>query len=190
MRASIGQIYYFEDRRVTLTGIPETNKSSDIIAELSGTVSNWSANAGMTWDIERHNSSKHNLSLHYENQNDAIFNLGYSRRRQTPTNPEPLEQTDVSFVAPVGKKFTLIGRWNYSLEQERDLETIAGLSYDSCCWSMIVAVQRNLIQSSTVEEEYNNSILFQLVLKGLGSVSGDSAVDKLRQSIQGFRESY
>ena len=29
MRASIGQIYYFEDRRVTLTGTPETSKSSD-----------------------------------------------------------------------------------------------------------------------------------------------------------------
>ena len=190
MRASIGQIYYFDDRRVTPTGIPETSKSSDIIAEVSGTVSDWTANAGMTWDIERHNSSKHNASLHYETDNNAIFNLGYSRRRQTTTNIEPLEQTDVSFVAPVGNQFMLIGRWNYSLEQERDLETIAGLSYDSCCWSMIVALQRNLVQSSTIDEDYNTSILFQLVLKGLGSVSGDSAVDKLKQSILGFSNDY
>ncbi|UCB53943.1 MAG: LPS assembly protein LptD [Thiotrichales bacterium] len=190
MRASIGQIYYFDDRQVTQTGIPETSKSSDIIAEINATVSNWSANAGMTWDIERHNSSKHSASLHYENENNAIFNLGYSRRRATTTNIEPLEQTDVSFVAPVGRKFTLIGRWNYSLEQERDLETIAGISYESCCWSMIVALQRNLVQSSTIDEDYNNSILFQLVLKGLGSVSGDSAVDKLKQSILGFKSEY
>jgi len=190
MRASIGQIYYFEDRRVTPTNIPATSKSSDIIAEIGGTVSNWSANAGMTWDIERHNSAKHNASLHYESDNNAIFNLGYSRRRLTPANIEPLEQTDVSLVAPVGRNFTLIGRWNYSLEQERDLETIAGISYESCCWSMIVALQRNLVQSSTVDEDYNNSILFQLVLKGLGSVSGDSAVDKLKQSILGFRDEY
>lgn len=153
-------------------------------------MSNWSANAGMTWDIERHNSAKHNASLHYESDNNAIFNLGYSRRRLTPANIEPLEQTDVSLVAPVGRNFTLIGRWNYSLEQERDLETIAGISYESCCWSMIVALQRNLVQSSTVDEDYNNSILFQLVLKGLGSVSGDSAVDKLKQSIIGFRDEY
>jgi len=55
---------------------------------------------------------------------------------------------------------------------------------------MIVALQRNLVQSSTVDEDYDNSILFQLVLKGLGSVSGDSAVDKLKRSIQGFREEY
>ena len=190
MRASIGQIYYFDDRRVTPTGIPATSKSSDIIGEISGTVKNWTANAGMQWDIERHNSSKHNASLHYESGDNAIFNLGYSRRRETPTNIEALEQTDISFVAPVGKKYTLIGRWNYSLEQERDLEVIAGLSYDSCCWSTIIALQRNLVTSSTIDEDYDNSILFQLVLKGLGSVSGDSAVDKLKQSILGFKDEY
>lgn len=188
MRASIGQIYYFEDRLVTPTGVPETSKSSDIIAEINGIAGNWSANAGMTWDIERHNSSKHSASVHYQNENDAIFNMGYSRRRATPTNIEPLEQTDLSFVAPVGRNYTLIGRWNYSLEQERDLETIAGLSYESCCWSVIVALQRTLVQSSTIEEDYDNSILFQLVLKGIGSVSGDSAVDKLKRAILGFKD--
>ncbi|MBT8126989.1 MAG: LPS assembly protein LptD [Gammaproteobacteria bacterium] len=190
MRASIGQIYYFDDRRVTLTGIPATNKSSDIIGEISGRVRNWRANAGMQWDIEEHNSAKHNAALQYATEDNAIFNLGYSKRRETLINPEALEQTDISFVAPVSKKYTLIGRWNYSLEQERDLEAIAGFSYDSCCWSMIFAYQRNLVTSSSIEEDYDNSILFQLVLKGLGSVSGDSAVDKLKQSILGFRDEY
>ena len=188
MRASIGQIYYFDDRRVTPTGIPETSKSSDIIAEISGTISNWSAKAGIQWDIEQHNSAKNNASIHYRSDKNTIFNLGYSRRRETLENIEALEQTDLSFVAPVGNKFTLIGRWNYSLEQERDLETIAGLSYESCCWSTIIALQRTLVSSSTVDEDYNSTILFQLVLKGLGSVSGDSAVDKLKQSILGFTD--
>jgi LPS-assembly protein len=190
MRASIGQIYYFDDRRVTLTGIPETSKSSDIIGEISGKVKSWSANAGIQWDIEEHNSAKHNAALQYATEDNAIFNLGYSKRRETLINPEALEQTDISFVAPVSKKYTLIGRWNYSLEQERDLEAIAGLSYDSCCWSTIIAFQRNLVTSSSIDEDYDNTILFQLVLKGLGSVSGDSAVDKLKQSILGFRDEY
>ncbi len=188
LRASIGQIYYFEDRRVTLDGIPDTNKSSDIIADISGTLGNWSASASMQWDIEQHNSAKHNASLHYESGNNTILNLGYSNRRETLTNPEALEQTDISFVAPVGRDITLIGRWNYSLEQQRDLETIAGISYDSCCWSTIIALQRNLVSSSTIDEDYDNTILFQLVLKGLGSVSGDSAVERLKQSILGFKD--
>jgi LPS-assembly protein len=188
LRASIGQIYYFEDRKVTPTDIPATSKSSDIIAEISGTLSNWNAKAGAQWDIERHNTAKSNASIHYRSENSTIFNLGYSRRRETLENIEALEQTDLSFVAPVGKKITLIGRWNYSLEQERDLETIAGLSYESCCWSTIVALQRTLVSSSSIDEDYDNTILFQLVLKGLGSVSGDSAVDKLKQSILGFSD--
>ena len=190
MRASIGQIYYFDDRRVTLDNIPNTSKSSDIIAEISGSLSNWSAKAGAQWDIEQHNAAKSNASIHYKSENNALFNLGYSRRRETPENAEALEQTDVSFVAPAGKDFTIIGRWNYSLKQGRDLETIAGLSYDSCCWSTIIALQRNLVSSSSIDEDYNNTILFQLVLKGLGSVSGDSAVEKLKQSILGYQEDY
>ena len=190
LRASIGQIYYFDDRRVTLDGIPDTSKSSDIIAEISGNLGNWSATAGMQWDIEQHNSAKHNASLHYESGNDTILNFGYSNRRETLINPEALEQTDLSFVAPVSKDITLIGRWNYSLEQQRDLETIAGISYESCCWSTIIALQRNLVTSSSIDEDYDNTILFQLVLKGLGSVSGDSAVDRLKKSILGFNDEY
>jgi LPS-assembly protein len=190
LRASIGQIYYFDDRRVTLDGIPDTSKSSDIIAEISGNLGNWSATAGMQWDIEQHNSAKHNASLHYESGNNTILNLGYSNRRETPTNPEALEQTDISFVAPVSRDITLIGRWNYSLEQQRDLETIMGISYESCCWSTIIALQRNLVSSSTIDEDYDNTILFQLVLKGLGSVSGDSAVERLKKSILGFKDEY
>ena len=190
MRASIGQIYYFDDRRVTPDDVPETSKSSDIIAEISGTLSNWNAKAGAQWDIEQHNAAKSNASIQYKSDNNALFNLGYSRRRETPENTEALEQTDVSFVAPLGKDFTAIGRWNYSLKQGRDLETIAGLSYDSCCWTTIIALQRNLVSSSTIDEDYNNTILFQLVLKGLGSVSGDSAVEKLKQSILGYQEEY
>jgi LPS-assembly protein len=190
MRATIGQIYYFDDRRITPTGIPETSKSSDVIAEISGELASWRATAGMQWDIERHNSAKHNASIHYESKNDTLLNLGYSKRRETPINPEALEQTDISFVVPAGRDVTLIGRWNYSLEQQRDLEIIAGLSYESCCWSTIIALQRNLVTSSSIDEDYDNTILFQLVLKGLGSVSGDSAVDKLKQSILGFKDEY
>jgi LPS-assembly protein len=118
------------------------------------------------------------------------LNLGYSKRRETTENPEALEQSDISFVAPVSRDITLIGRWNYSLEQQRDLETIAGISYESCCWSTIIALQRNLVSSSTIEEDYDTTILFQLVLKGLGSVSGDTAVERLKQSILGFKDEY
>ncbi len=190
MRASIGQIYYFEDRRVTLSGIPETTNSSDIIAEISGSLGKWNAQAGTRWDTDQKQSTRDNASIHYKAGGDKIFNLGYSRRRQTPTNTEALEQTDFSFVAPISNKFTLLGRWNYSLEQSRDLETIAGLSYDSCCWSMIVALQRHLVNSSSISEDYDTAILFQLVFKGLGSVSGDSAVNTLKQSILGFSDDF
>ena len=190
MRASIGQIYYFDDRRVTLSGTPETANSSDIIGDIAARYGRWSGKAGIQWDVDQNQTEKGNASLHYEDKKDRIVNLGYSKRRQTINNLEAIEQTDFSFVAPITNDVMLLGRWNYSLEQERELETIAGLSYDSCCWSMIVALQRHLVNSTSIDEEYDNTILFQLVLKGLGSVSGDSATNTLKSSILGFKEHY
>ena len=187
MRASIGQIYYFDDRRITESG-PETANTSDVIGDVVANYGNWRGKAGIQWDVDLNQTEKGNASIHYENNKNYIVNLGYSKRRQTINNLEAIEQTDFSFVAPVSNDITLLGRWNYSLAQERELETIAGLSYDSCCWSMILALQRYLVNSSSIDEEYDNTILFQLVLKGLGSVSGDSATDRLKSSILGFKE--
>ena len=185
----IGQIYYFDDRRITETGT-DTSKSSDIIGDIAAHYGNWSGVAGIQWDTDLNQTEKGNASIHYEDNKDRIVNLGYSKRRQTINNLESIEQTDFSFVAPLTRDVTILGRWNYSLAQERELETIAGLSYDSCCWSMIVALQRHLVNSTSIDEEYDNTILFQLVLKGLGSVSGDSATNTLKSSILGFKEHY
>ena len=39
------------------------------------------------------------------------------------------------------------------LHSPEDLEIIAGISYESCCWSTIIALQRNLVNSSSIDEE-------------------------------------
>jgi len=192
LRASIGRILYFDDRLVTLDGAAETGSASDIIAELGGKWRNWSASTGVQWNTETREGAKSNALLHYQNGDRGIFNAGYRRRNQSSLNPEAIEQSDFSLVAPLTRTFTLLGRWNYSLEQQRNLETIVGIAYDSCCWSMILAGQSHFVgDTGTVgAEDYDNSLIFQLVFKGIGSVSGDSAVKTLKQSILGFSEDF
>jgi LPS-assembly protein len=192
LRASIGRIFYFDDRAVTLNGAAQTSTASDIIAELGGKWRKWSASTGLQWDTETRKGTKGNALLHYQGSNHSIFNAGYRRRLQSSTNPEAIEQTDFSLVAPLTREFTLLGRWNYSLEQQRNLETIVGIAYDSCCWSMILAGQSHFVGGSGIAgtNDYDNSVIFQLVFKGIGSVSGDSAVKTLKQSILGFSEDF
>ena len=189
MRASVGQILYFDDRLVTLDNTTETNNRSDLIAEVSGNWQKWTARASVQWDTETDKAEKENVVFHYKGNNRFIFNAGYRLRRSTDITTNDIKQTDLSIVAPIGSKYRLFGRWNYSLEQERDIDVIAGLSYESCCWSIQLINQRHL-QNTNTQQEYDTSFMIQLVLKGLGSVSGNRASNTLKNSILGYDEDY
>lgn len=192
VRASLGQIFYFDDRRVTLTGIDETRSGSASIAEISGNWLRWRTTASVQWDSVARRSEKQNFFLHYQSderytKNSQIFNIGYRMRDDGTLSEGNIEQTDVSFVTPVSRDYALFGRWNYSIKDNHNVDVIGGLSYDSCCWSVQLLAQRRL-NSGTATTEYDNAILVQLVLKGLGSVSGDSVSTTLGRAIPGYIE--
>ena len=184
LRASIGQISYFEDRRVSLTGIAEYDNKSDFVAELAANLNNWSMSASSQWNTDKNQSQRGNFLLHYQSDSQHIFNLGL--RSDHSIDPE-IRQTDVSFIAPINNEFSAFGRWNYSLEHDRDIEAIAGISYDSCCWSVQLMAQRSLKYINNIEE-YDNAFMVQLVLKGLGSVSGNKVSNALEHHILGYNE--
>ena len=192
LRASLGQIIYFDDRQVTLTGINETRSGSSSIAEISGNWQHWRSTASVQWDSVTRRSEKQNFFLHYESderytKNSRIFNIGYRMRDDGTLSEGNIEQSDISFVTPVSRDYAVFGRWNYSIKDAHDIDVIGGLSYDSCCWSVQLLAQRRL-NSGSARSEYDNSIMVQLVLKGLGSVSGTSASTTLSQAIPGYAE--
>ena len=184
LRASIGRISYFEDRQVSLTGTVDSNNKSDLIAELSANIHNWSLSASTQWNTDTDQSERGNFLLHYQSDPEHIFNLGL--RSDRSINNE-IRQTDLSFIAPINNDFSVFGRWNYSLEHDHDIEAIAGISYDSCCWSVQFMSQRRL-KYNTTTEEYDNAFMIQLVLKGLGSVSGNKVSNTLEHAILGYNE--
>jgi LPS-assembly protein len=53
LRASIGQIYFFEDRKVSLDGSIDTTSQSDIIAELDTYWGRWQSNIDLQLDIDQ-----------------------------------------------------------------------------------------------------------------------------------------
>ncbi|MCK5002581.1 MAG: LPS assembly protein LptD [Gammaproteobacteria bacterium] len=184
LRASIGQISYFEDRQVSLTGIIENDNTSDLIAELAAKLNNWGMSASTQWNTDKNQTQRGNFLLHYQSDSQHIFNLGL--RSDRSINDE-IRQTDLSFMTPINNEFSAFGRWNYSLEHDRDIEAIAGISYDSCCWSVQFIAQRSLKYTNNIEE-YDNAFMVQLVLKGLGSVSGNKVSDTLEHAILGYNE--
>ncbi|HEB82213.1 MAG TPA: LPS-assembly protein LptD [Gammaproteobacteria bacterium] len=186
IRASIGQIFYFEDRNISITGAPETARQSDVIGELESNWGHWQSNIAIQWDTRVSRLSKENYFLHYQHGPRHLFNIGY--RKRLKNNQIDIEQTDTSFVYGINREYTAFARWNYSLDSRKSLDTIAGIAYDSCCWSIQLLGQHRIQNSTSVNAAYDNAILVQFVLKGLGSLSGTKARSTLQQSIYGYSD--
>ncbi|MEQ9736745.1 MAG: LPS-assembly protein LptD, partial [Algiphilus sp.] len=78
---------------------------------------------------------------------------------------DQLEQADLQARWPVVGGLALTGRWRTSLRFEQSLETLAGVSYDSCCWSAQLMYRRHI---ATNDGEFDSGVLLQFQLKGLG----------------------
>lgn len=176
---SAGQIAYLTDRRVRLRpDQPDLSDSrSDLALELQWAMRpGWRARGSVIFDTERERSRLTSGLLSYRPQERAWLNLGYRQREGV------LEQTDVSMIWPLTSRVQGITRWNYSLRDDRSLETLAALEYRSCCYAVQFAWRRFL---KDAEGSYNNAVYVQLTLNGLTRL--DSGLDNLlREGIAGY----
>jgi len=176
--ARIGQIFYFDDRQVTLSGPPETRSNSAIVAETRTLITrSLSSTADLRWDTEENQVDKGNIQLRYHPGYRRIFNISYRYRNAS------LRQTDASLLWPLRRNWHIIGRWNRSLLDGKNLETLAGFEYQSCCWSFTF-LTRHYLKS---DDKYNTAFLFQIELKGLTRLGKD--IDTLLENgILGYED--
>ncbi len=161
LNATLGQVYYLEDRDVTLPGqTQQSDEFSDFLAEIRLRLSDrW--NADIDYQFGSSDTQKAAVRLQFRPGPQSVVNLGYRFRRGE------LEQTDVSFALPIAQRWDLVGRWNFSLAETQTLERFLGLRYSSCCWALRL-VSRSYV--STREGESEQAIYVQLELKGLTGV--------------------
>ncbi|MGH8488286.1 MAG: LPS-assembly protein LptD [Gammaproteobacteria bacterium] len=197
LRASVGQIFHFEDRRVTLpdrrdpAGIAEpddTDPVSEIVAELTTRLPNGlSARGDLFWDPNEATVQKGLIGLRYGPDPDTVVNADYRIRRDIEGLGQTLiEQTDLGFSWPLDPNWSVIGKWTYSLDTQETLEAAGGFEYDSCCWG-VRAVARRFLSSDT--GEFDNAFFVQIELKGLAGF-GRSTTSYLKRSIPGYEEEF
>ena len=186
-RASIGEIVYFDDRQVTLRGLPDDGdrqSTSALAGELATTIGRWRLTGSVIWDPHDNEVDEGGGQLQYRGDNNHIFNLGYRNRRS-----EDIEQTDFSLKWPISRHYSLIGRWNYDLVSGRTIEGMGGIEYNDCCWRIRLIARRHL--SSTTGRQFadvdgDNGVYFQIVFKGLAGV-GTKLESVLQEGIRGYR---
>lgn len=104
-----------------------------------------------------------------------------------------IEQTDASFMWPVLPQWSVIGRWQFDYNRNSTLEAFGGFEYDSCCWKLrlinrywVDYDERNM--SPLDNRKGDHGVFLQIVLKGLGGVTGNKVETFLDEGIQGYRE--
>ena len=182
LSATIGQTYYFDDRRVTLPGqTPDAFERSDYIAELRFLIyENLNFDIGHQWGPGDTGTTRSEARLQYRPASDRILNFAYRFRRDS------LEQGDLSWAWPIARQWNFVGRYNYSFRDKETLEEFYGLEYESCCWGLRLVSRRFI---STRDGTRDSSIGLQLVLKGMTAV-GTAADRLLERGILGYSDRF
>lgn len=184
-RASVGQIYFFADRRVQLYGEPvEEDVQSSVAGELAAQVSShWNARASFQWNPNDPEASweKRVLQLQYAPQNGRLLNLAY-RFNDGDQSELRYEDTDISLQLPIGPQVKLVGRWLYSMLNSETVEAFAGIEFGRCCWRLRLLGQH----LQTGEDSGSTSVMLQVELAGLGQF-GNQIDTFLEREIYGYQ---
>jgi len=178
LTASIGQIFFFNDRKVTLLNEPiESSSSSQLAMEFSGELNNnIRIITGIYWDPQKELFSSTDTRLHYRDAKKRRLNLAYR------TLDEELEQAEISFSTPINDNWSLVGKFEQDLKNHRSLEALGGVEYTNCCWKTRLVARRFLTSDNVT---YDNVPFIEFELKGLGSL-GTGATDLLEEQIYGY----
>lgn len=197
-RASIGQIYYFEDQKVLLasgsSNTTETEDSSSLAGEVQWLLSD---NLRSKLDVQYKTDAeageeaveKASAQIDYQSDDHWLFNMNFSHVEATNQ-----KQVGLGFFAPVNDRWAFYGQKKHDIypysdaeKQSREennllnIEGILGFEYQNCCWRAQVTYEEHTLSDSTKKYQF----MLQLHLKGLGVLGGNSD-DILRERIYGY----
>ena len=193
----IAQRYRFEDQLVTLTPstAPERAGLSDVMLGTTLNLSSrWAFDSTVQYNPITAQSTTSSISGRYSPGPYRVLNMGYRFQRNVS------EYMDVSWQWPLNDLWTShsqdvasgnglgpgryygVGRMNYSLMENKMVNTLMGLEYDAGCWLARVVVGR--VQTST--SSFTDSVNFEIEFVGLTRL-GVSPLETLKSNISRYQ---
>ncbi|WP_172676683.1 LPS-assembly protein LptD [Marinagarivorans algicola] len=193
---SVGQLFYFDDRKVGLNATADTAEESDLAGQFSVNLTeNLRTLGSAQFNPKTNKLMRANIGTHFTH-GDWLLNIDYRYAREQTLNggslSQKIDQLDVSFYLPTSNQWRLIGRSFYDLDEKRELETFVGFEYDACCYRLRTVARRWLdakLASGTEDTRrpYDQGLFFEIELMGLGS-SGKRIESLLKDSIFGYQD--
>lgn len=185
LKVSLGQRFYFDSQTVTLNvgEARRTERKTDLLAAASGRLSARAyLDAALQYNPRDGRLERFNLSARYQPGIGRVVNFAYRfGRQQTAPFDIDIEQVDLSGQWPLFGGWQAVARYNYSLNENRVIETIGGLEYSAGCWSVRAVMQRY----ATTATEATSAMFLQLELTDFSRI-GSNPLELLKRSIPGY----
>jgi LPS-assembly protein len=167
LSASLGRIHYFDPPRVAVPGErPPASDGSAYVGELDWRVSDaWSVSLAQQWNPGEFGTDLSAVRTQWRFSERGVMNASYRYRKDL------IEQTDVSFAAPITANWRAVARWAWSLRDRRTQEALGGLEWQSCCMAVRV-LARDYVRD--LNGDRNLGVYLEIELNGIGSFGRDS----------------
>ncbi len=177
LRFAVAQRYYFTNQKVTLPGeTPRTDRTSDTLASVSGEIApKLTLETALQYNGNQREVRRVSHGVRWSPEPGKTVSAAYRYRRDL------LEQVDVAGQWRFPGKWSGVARYNYSLRDNKLVESLAGVEYDGECWVGRIVFQR----FATSSQRASTSIFFQIELNGLSRL-GSNPIDALRRNIPGY----
>ena len=174
LKTSVGQSFYFEDRRVNLNNEPDqfdTERRTGPVLSVSSQLSqNFTIGANSAW-MSNGDNAQRDFQLYYTGEQGNLYNLGYFYRQDIPNQQKQYDQVVASFIQPVSNNWRIMGHAQYDIENNVAREYLLGVNYEACCWGISVygrSYYNDLDDVNADGVSAKRAIMAEVSLKGLG----------------------
>ena len=183
LRVSVGERFSRVTPQVVLGAPTTSTNQSDILLSVGGRMSK-SITLDSLWQYNPNESRTEMFAAtaHYRPEAGKVFNLGYHYTFSADPDPtKTLKQIDLSTQWPLSGRWNMVGQLQYSLQESRPVQVLAGLEYSKECWGLRFVGQ----QFAVTGQEVSTSYFLQLELFEMLRV-GTDPLAALKQSIPGY----
>lgn len=176
IRVAVAERFSFTSPQVNLVTPTDNNSRSDILTTVGGKLTrSWRLDSLFQYNPNLGHVESYNAAARYNPEAGKLLNLGYRYTRNV------LRQVDISSQWPISGRWHAVGRYNYSLQDDRILEALLGLEYNQDCWALRLIGQ----SFTTATKTSTTGIFIQLELNDFVRIGSDPLA-ALRTSVMGY----
>ncbi|MBM7188531.1 LPS assembly protein LptD [Citrobacter freundii] len=206
---SVGQIYYFTESRTGDDNIKWENddKTGSLVwaGDTYWRISDrWGLRSGIQYDTRLDSVATSSSSIEYRRDENRMLQLNYRYasseyiQATLPSYYSTAEQykngiSQVGAVAsfPIADRWSIVGAYYFDTNVNKEADSMLGLQYNSCCYAIRFGYERKLNGWDNTQKHaiYDNTIGFNIELRGLSSNYGLGTNKMLRSNILPYQSS-